>query len=192
VSGYAKSLEKCKDRYLAAKNAKVGNTGVPGTLIDSDGSITYRTEDEKKAGIKRARQNGRDTERRWKKLKRNQPFYCAPLELKELAVGSIGTLRTNDAWVLQVVGKNEMLVREEWVIDIWTARNNRPVMKHRDVEKVFWLKGVSTEGVVDKSRLEYDKPLQITGTKTYDTAVGTSTVFVLEPIDLAPYLPAKD
>ena len=46
-----------------------------------------------------------------------------------------------------------------------------------------WVKGISTTNLVDGGRIKTDKPLKITGTKTYDTADGTNTIFLIEPYE---------
>jgi hypothetical protein len=54
-----------------------------------------------------------------------------------------------------------------------------------DLTKTFWLKGVSTAGLVDRSSINPPPFLMITGTKDYETVLGAKqTVFVMEPLEL--------
>ena len=56
----------------------------------------------------------------------------------------------------------------------------------------FWVKGVLTKDIVDGETLTIPGVFEITGTRTYETVLGGSkTVFVLEPVDLTPYLRPK-
>lgn len=51
------------------------------------------------------------------------------------------------------------------------------------------VKNFSTSGMVDDQTVDCDTVFEVTGTETYQTAVGgTQTVFVLKPLDLKPIL----
>ena len=54
------------------------------------------------------------------------------------------------------------------------------------IDTFVWLKDIDTSGVVDGQKIKIDGALKVTGTKTYKTMLGgTSTVFVLEPVNNA-------
>lgn len=53
----------------------------------------------------------------------------------------------------------------------------------------FWLKGIDTKSLVDDKDYTFGQTVQVTGTKRYTTAMGSSrTVYLVEPIDLKRYL----
>jgi hypothetical protein len=47
-----------------------------------------------------------------------------------------------------------------------------------------WVKGFNTSGLVDGNVIRTKRAFKVTGTKTYDTADGSKTIFVLEPITM--------
>ncbi|HLB74545.1 MAG TPA: hypothetical protein VJJ98_11035 [Sedimentisphaerales bacterium] len=54
--------------------------------------------------------------------------------------------------------------------------------RHIGITKLIWLKGVSTAGLVDNSKVNCPDPMKVTGTKTYTAVTGAlRTTFVLEP-----------
>jgi hypothetical protein len=50
------------------------------------------------------------------------------------------------------------------------------------VEETVWVKGIRTTGLVDEGGLDIKVPLEITGTQSYTTLSGQTTVFLLEPL----------
>lgn len=118
-----------------------------------------------------------------------------------LQVGMVGVSYRWTIKVLQVVGPQEMRAEvytayEEIVEDRTRMihigppgsyihpRERKWFSKPHDV----WIRGVSTEGLVDGANMDYRNPLTVTGTKTYDTTAGAGrTVFVLEP-----FLPGRN
>lgn len=65
--------------------------------------------------------------------------------------------------IFQIVSANEMIVRFGMFGD-------------------FWVKGYSTESLVDGKGLQFDKAVIVSGTKKYETITGTRTIFMLEPV----------
>lgn len=50
---------------------------------------------------------------------------------------------------------------------------------------LVWLKGFSTDGLADGKTVTISRPVRVTGSKQYTTAMGTSkTVMVIEPCDI--------
>ena len=131
------------------------------------------------------------------------------VDIPELAVisqtGQIGTLPGME--ILQVVDTENVLVsiiryeqlggRSRVVGPIAPAqlhriiqsRLNNPQTKTKVLGKALWLSGIDTNGLADGEPLGLTTTFIVSGTKTYNTAIGGSnTTFVLKPIDLQPYL----
>lgn len=51
----------------------------------------------------------------------------------------------------------------------------------RRQEKLLWITGVDTSGVTDDTYIKLDQIFEVKGTKRYETAFGTNTVFLLSP-----------
>ena len=75
------------------------------------------------------------------------------------------------------------------------AMQASPVEGQEFRNPMFWLKGISTDGMVDEDYTAIKEPLWVSGTKQYSTSGGsTKTVFVLEPFDVEaarPFLKAQ-
>jgi hypothetical protein len=95
-----------------------------------------------------------------------------------IGVGSVGVLYS--VHVVQITGPDEMLA-EIPVAYIYESRMyDKPV--HSSRKELVFIKGVSTDGLIDGHDLKTESVFRITGTKRYGTAMGgTKTVFVLEP-----------
>jgi hypothetical protein len=86
--------------------------------------------------------------------------------------GDFGRLQSNGVVeVVQVVGKSELLATA------W--QDGDP--------QIIWIKGLSTEDVVDGSQIRLPKYSRVTGTRDYTSALGPRRVVVIEPFDLTPY-----
>ncbi len=84
--------------------------------------------------------------------------------LKNIQIGAMGMLRDN-CQVFQLIDRTDVLVK-------------------RGTE-VLWFKNVDASGLTEGSPLQIDEPVQVVGTKDYQTNSGrTATVYVLEPISL--------
>lgn len=98
---------------------------------------------------------------------RNSPDYvpCPYMRVSPIKVGNAGFFRAQQK-VQQVVSDRQMLI----IIN----------------DQTVWIDGVSTAGLTDDSYISFDDPFYISGTKSYETAIGgTKTVFVAEPIKAA-------
>lgn len=103
----------------------------------------------------------------------------------EMRIGDFGKLQpvtlqesgiiSHSYEIAQIIDESNMLV----AID-----NLNLYSRYKEQEsRLIWLKS-STKGVVDGTRIKLDGVYQITGTKQYTTAIGSSkTVYVIEPID---------
>jgi hypothetical protein len=73
------------------------------------------------------------------------------------------------------------------IVDITYRSEAVPGSPPHDYKKTFWLKGVSTVGLVDRSSIATPPFLIITGTRDYETVLGAKqTVFVMEPLEIPP------
>ncbi len=97
------------------------------------------------------------------------------LPFDRISTGKLGFLCFPENWILesnrfqvfQVVDANNMLL----TID----------------EKIYWIKGVSTQNVVNDSKVTLNQLFYVNGTKRYSTALGGSnTIFVLEAVHFTP------
>ena len=117
-----------------------------------------------------------------------------------LKVGMVGVSRNGEFKVVQVVGPNEMLaeisteyetehVAEQWVpaypgvtgMRGHTIQVQGPLVKDSKPNEV-WVKGISTAGLIDGVEINRKDVFKVTGTKTYTTGMGVTTVFMLEPV----------
>jgi len=108
-------------------------------------------------------------------------FIRPEIDAFEVSAGDIGELRypfyctaagSNSFPVFQVLDERNVLIK--------TGKSIR------------WVSEISTAGLVDGGEVKLDGILYVAGTKTYKSAVGTNTVFVLTPVDMAvvaKYLP---
>ncbi len=101
----------------------------------------------------------RDAKNKW-------PRDLFPVAI-ELQQGSIGTL--GDPRVFQISDDHQMIIQTGAGVSIWLA-------------------GVSTKGIVDGAFINPAGLFQITGTKRYDTAMGSQkTILLAEPLDITAF-----
>lgn len=139
------------------------------------------------------RYDGSGQHARWLKKKlamfRKQPYQIPQLYPWSLKPGDIGQLtgsfattaapnKKNSFHVFQVIDDNNMLVRSP---DGGIATDEANNAIRRSAEKIIWVSGISTKGVVDDSRITLGYVYEVTGTKRYGTAAGSNTVSVIAP-----------
>jgi len=90
------------------------------------------------------------------------PFIRPRIVPKELKVGQIGGIAYL-VDIFQVIDKRNMLIKAS--------------------DTVIWLQGFDTAGLVDDGRIKLTELLEVVGTRTYEAAIGTNTIFVVEPFD---------
>jgi hypothetical protein len=120
----------------------------------------------------------------------DEPVIASVAYDRMLQVGDMGRLADNNVRVLQVIDKDNLLVERTYYIQGWTTVNGLPFKDVKSRQQTIWLKGFSTEGITDRTGWTVPKSIEVTGTKTYDTAAGTNTVFVVEPFDANAVLAA--
>jgi len=111
-----------------------------------------------------------------------------------LNVGQIGYNLGNlgdDVKIKQIIDEKNMLVTlTHYAPRNYYIQNGRRVYTtdgpHISSEKIVWIKGINTAGLVDDTQLKIENvALKVTGTKSYEDAEGaTTTVFLLEPVEV--------
>ncbi len=104
-----------------------------------------------------------------------------------LEVGQIAYLgRGYSLKIIQIIDKQNAIVDFCWTFIPQKSDHNDYGSLYRC--ETVWVKGISTANLVDGGYIKTDKPLKITGTKTYNTAAGgTKTIFFI-----GPYEPFQD
>jgi hypothetical protein len=121
---------------------------------------------------------------------------------RKLKVGLVGSLAGELARIRQVLGPQRMLVDISWGAPIRPESASPNVTLRSAAEYRAWVQattlkghdelvlveGISTRGLVDDKPIELNDVFEVVGTETYQTVIGGSkTVFVIRPLDLAPY-----
>jgi hypothetical protein len=139
---------------------------------------------EQEAAVKKARgaQEKKNANDILKELKHNNPPYINFGSLPHWDEGDAQQADWKRTWKVGDVGECSGSIGVVQIIDdetmlCWVhVRQNPWVM----------LKGFSTAGLVDDGIVEIADPMHVTGTTTYETAVGgTRTVLIVEPVDLS-------
>lgn len=85
----------------------------------------------------------------------------------------------------QIVDPNNAIVN----IILHNADGSFQFVNYTPIEATVWLKGVYTQGYADGTRININHHFAVTGTKTYETAMGSKkTIYAIEPIILSPNL----
>lgn len=106
-----------------------------------------------------------------------------------LQVGQIAYLDKNSPRIEQILDKQNMLVEitigERAYRSSTIPRESRFLtqipMRYEPIKELVWIKGIDTFGLVDGKSVEIKQLMKITGTKTYETVMGSKTVFLFEP-----------
>lgn len=99
-----------------------------------------------------------------------------------LGVGALGWISYFP--IEQIIDANNAIV----TIRMVAARDpTYEEIKAHKFDVTVWLKGVQTKGRADNTLLKVNHYFAVTGTKTYDTAIGShTTLYVIEPVILSP------
>lgn len=108
--------------------------------------------------------------------------------IRGMQVGQIGTLhpvgfhnRTTATYrVMQVIDENNALIKQTLSYLGVTTED----------DTIFWMR-MPTKGLISDKNIAMPGAFNVAETKTYSAVRGTNTVFVLELLDLSPYLPKK-
>lgn len=108
------------------------------------------------------------------------------LHRQNMRIGKIGVLEYGvgsyrvRALVEQVSGPKEMYVRQVLFVDGENKGSGNRLL----------VRGVSIKGIADNTMVPMPQVFEVVDTHTYTTVEGgTNTVFIIEPIDLGPYVP---
>jgi hypothetical protein len=147
-------------KETAAARQAVATLVMNGIYADPGVATAARTAAEAEAAAFAAAKEQEDIARdREKKVKQ----AMSPLD--DFKVGTIGILPP--LTIRQIVSQGDMIVH----VDLQDDSNIS-----------LWIGGINTTGMVDGQPLKIERPMKITETKTYKTAIGGSrTVFVAEP-----------
>ncbi len=99
-----------------------------------------------------------------------------------LKIGQIGYMGGDNAFkVEQIIDEKNMIV--DFIVESPTRGVPSGRILRTGYSKIVWVSGIDTSNFVDGKSIRYTRPLEITGTKSYETVMGgTKTVFLLEPL----------
>ena len=174
---------------VAAARARVGETK----------RKRYPSADAKRKAIERAQEKLERTMESLAKIE--DPFepYYAPIDPKKIKVGSVGRIDWEDAFVYQVVDRDNMLVEFTWIVPTIkivdssrAATEDNVYTTTENQSKLVWVRGIDTRKLVDRKSLTYqginpDDVFEVTRSKTYGTAAGSLSVPMVEVKEMAPY-----
>jgi hypothetical protein len=107
-----------------------------------------------------------------------KPYYGEfRLPVEQLKLGSVGSFDEEVMRVLQVIDDMNVLVKRSYT----TPYSNQSLIK------IVLVSGMPTSHLEDDGPITLNGLFAITKNTTYETTNGTSTVFVLERIDPAPF-----
>src|SRR4029078_12544178 len=92
---------------------------------------------------------------------------CTPQLDGQLEVGRVRYAPNSAAIVLQVIDSENVLLQ-------WGRSGS------------IWLSGVSTAGLTDGATTSWPTCVEVVGTQTYDSAIGSPPAFKLRPFDIEP------
>lgn len=129
------------------------------------------------------------------KLQQNKELIFLPMDGKRPTVGQIGRLPSSNVRIAQVTGPTDMLIQVIWShsapvsIPITRGGRNYRRLPGHTQRVEFWVNGIQTGNLANDMSHTLGQVFSITGNKTYETVDGsTQTVFVIEPVDLTPWL----
>ncbi len=163
-------------------------------LHSSTGRVTFTSKDIKRENIAKTETSIEEAATRLADFQQGELLSLIAMpNTGEPAVGMLGTLPNPEVTVTQVLGPTEMLIRLTWFysppFSVPNGRGGQFRTPARERTARFWVRGVPTEEFADESRQFLRQAFHIAGTQQYETEAGSrSTVFVIEPVDLAPFL----
>jgi hypothetical protein len=159
------------ESYLESGRAARIVAGTPGIMLYANARVaSYDSEATRNQHLQSLERTIAKYKETLRELKANSPIYLADMPAEAPRIGMIGLLGA--LRIQQVVGPTEAIVE----------RASTPSYS-------FWITGVRTDGIADDSEVTPVDVFQVTSTKTYATAIGsTKTIYVLEPVDIHQYL----
>ena len=161
-----KGPEKAQ-RIKRLRRGKIDPSAI-GTVNDqSTGAIRFANDEIKKKQVADAEADLEEMNQRLQRLESRSELVMPELPRK-LQVGAVGVLEHRHGNSVQVIDATNMLVEI-------------PLTEER-----VWISGVSTAGIADDKGVELPQVFEVTGTTSYQTALGAKrTVLMLERFDTA-------
>ena len=185
-----KQLRRATDE-LERKNAKLKDS-----LTEAQKKARAASEEAKNANRQLARMRRQVASLRSRLGRKNgeaksQDGSLNPFHLK---VGQAGHIDYESSASIVENGRSKRVAVRRWfeVVQVIDRSNllARPIEDHRTRSEgdkrgnIVWLRGYSTDQIVDGSRIKPKGRVKVVGTKQYDTPVGTTnTVFVIEALE---------
>ena len=128
-----------------------------------------------------------------------EPYY-AKVDPKELMIGAIGRIDWGDAYVKQVIDRENLLVEFAWSVRVMKSLDSTSAATRDNVYEsseersmLVWVCGIDTSNLVNKKSLTFqgvnpNEVFETTRSETYPTrGGGSNSVPVLERVDTEPY-----
>jgi hypothetical protein len=128
----------------------------------------------------------RQTEADISALRTNQRVIIPMLRFPP-RVGAIGRFPGGGAYIEQVLGPSEALVRGSFHVNVVVTRNKQSVAEVVHQRPLFKIRGVSTADWEESTDVELLSAFEVSGTERYKTVDGQmATVQILKPFDMRP------
>jgi hypothetical protein len=189
ISSLQDSLKKMSSELAEMKRGRIGedkratiSTLIGGTSFDVDPVthnrryFAFKTALAKKQAIASQQKQVDETKADLAKLQKDDYISVPLLPVNKLEVGRVGVLYFPKGMSLASEdGRGFLVIYIDGPNDMLAEIGEKPV----------WIKGVSTSGLVDQSRVVLPQLFHVAGTKKYKTNTGgTSTVFLLQALNL--------
>ena len=176
---------------LSAKIAQLEKTiARQERIIEKQKTKLEEQEKEIKRLFALCRQNG--IEPNSKKIARNtkEVIEAESIDGREIKAGQIFVMGKYGYFKITQIIDKQNAIAELWWKMTKPLEKDVPLSAYGCLDNVVtvWIKGFSTENMVDGNTLKSDKVLKVTGTKMYTNVLGASkTIFLIEP-----YKPSQD
>lgn len=198
IKNLQKTLGQYRQTLARIRRGKISRVQTQIT-VGATGVITFPSREARSARAKQAQKQVTALLARLRGLKDGTGFWFAAMPSRpgeRPTVGAIGRLPDPEVRVQQIIdGQNMLVTSSAWdpLVILRRMGDMQPYLNSGGVRlEYFWVKGFPTKGIIDGRRRNVHDVFEVTGTKTYETvASGSKTVFVIEPVDLVPYLPQK-
>jgi hypothetical protein len=154
------------------KRARVGSM-VNGIIIDGQ-TLKFPDKASKEAAIAEAEKALADAEARIKEYQDGRRWEYGYLTLPP-KIGDFGQV-LDQAWVVQIINENTMLVRM-----YYESRSGNPL---RSEPILLMVRNYPNAGATDDAEIKLQGVFEVTGRETYKTVLGgTNTVLVIQPLN---------
>jgi hypothetical protein len=174
-----RNLENEEKRLEAAKKAKINPKGGNSSSTSKSGNreiirFQFSSKEAREESVKELTEKVDQLTKDIKSIDEREAVVFPSLSAR-MQVGDFGGFFGNKIYVLQIIDSKTM--RAELRDPRVGTNKNINVM----------VRGLPTSGMVDNQAFACETVFEVTGTETYNTAIGgTQTVFVLKPLDTDP------